>query len=227
MEYLDVFTKFGEPTGESIDRNIAHENGMFHKSIHVWIVNSKGELLVQRRNSNKKTYPNMLDTSFAFYIPVYENMPEDPTPYPAGDTAKFVEDTSEEGKYRLEITDAKVSDKAPPSIDYLFKQLRASTGYKGNIHVIAYPAYGASAQEITDRVEDLARKGFIADILCVDYGDITKPMGGGSEVRNQLDLTWKHFRGFSMSFHCATFTASQTNRSGFNSSIVAILNLPF
>lgn len=36
----------------------------------------------------------MLDTSFTFYIPVYNNMPEDPTPYPAGDTAKFVADNT-------------------------------------------------------------------------------------------------------------------------------------
>lgn len=74
MEYLDIFTKYGESTGEAIDRNIAHEKGMFHKSIHVWIVNSKGELLVQRRNSNKKTYPNMLDTSFAGHVSSGESL---------------------------------------------------------------------------------------------------------------------------------------------------------
>lgn len=37
---------------------------------------------------------DMLDTAFTFYIPVYEKMPEDPTPYPAGDSAKFVEDNT-------------------------------------------------------------------------------------------------------------------------------------
>ena len=76
MEYLDVFTKYGEPSGESIDRNIVHKEGMFHKSIHVWIVNSKRELLVQRRNSNKKTYPNMLDTSFAGHVSSGESLIE-------------------------------------------------------------------------------------------------------------------------------------------------------
>ena len=76
MEYLDVFTKYGEPTGESIDRNIVHEKGMFHRSIHVWIVNSKGELLVQRRDSSKKTYPNMLDTSFAGHVSSNEGLIE-------------------------------------------------------------------------------------------------------------------------------------------------------
>ena len=43
-------------------------------------------------NAYKKL--GMLDTPFTFYIPVYNNMPEDPTPYPAGDSAKFVEDNT-------------------------------------------------------------------------------------------------------------------------------------
>ena len=76
MEYLDVFTKYGEPTGESVERDIVHKEGMFHKSIHVWILNSKGELLVQRRDSSKKTYPNMLDTSFAGHVSSKEGLLE-------------------------------------------------------------------------------------------------------------------------------------------------------
>lgn len=43
-------------------------------------------------NAYKKL--NMLDTSFTFYIPVYNNMPEDATPYPAGDSAKFTTDNT-------------------------------------------------------------------------------------------------------------------------------------
>ena len=43
-------------------------------------------------NAYKKL--GLLDTAFTFYIPVYENMPEDPTPYPAADSAKFVSDNT-------------------------------------------------------------------------------------------------------------------------------------
>lgn len=43
-------------------------------------------------NAYKKL--DMLDTPFIFYIPVYNNMPEDPAPYPAGDTAVFEEDNT-------------------------------------------------------------------------------------------------------------------------------------
>ena len=37
---------------------------------------------------------DMLDTAFTFYIPVYNGMPADPTPYPAGDSAKFIADNT-------------------------------------------------------------------------------------------------------------------------------------
>lgn len=56
-------------------------------------------------NAYKKL--DMLDTAFVFYIPVYENMPEDPTPYPAGDTAKFEDDNT---KVYLDDIDTKGTD---------------------------------------------------------------------------------------------------------------------
>ena len=135
------------------------------------------------------------------------------------ETCRFVEDTSEEGKYRCELIDVNVKNKGK-SVAALQKRLRANNGYMGHLRVIAYPAFGASVVDITNRVEELAENGFIADVLIIDYQDITKPIGGGSEVRNQLDLISKHLRGFSMSFHCATMSASQTNRTGLSASQV-------
>ena len=135
------------------------------------------------------------------------------------ETCRFVEDTSEEGKYRCELVDVNVKNKGK-SVTTLQKRLRANNGYMGHLRVIAYPAFGASVVDITNRVEELAENGFIADVLIIDYQDITKPIGGGTEVRNQLDLISKHLRGFSMAFHCATMSASQTNRTGLSASQV-------
>ena len=53
-------------------------------------------------NAYKKL--DMLDTAFVFYIPVYNNMPEDPTPYPAGDNANFEDDNT---KVYLDDVDTK------------------------------------------------------------------------------------------------------------------------
>ena len=136
------------------------------------------------------------------------------------ETCRFVEDTSEEGKYKCELYDVNVTDRTK-SVAELQNRLRMNNGYTGNFRIIAYPAFGASVQEITDRVEELAENGYVTDVLIIDYSDITKPIGGGSELRNQLDLIWKHLRSFAMKFHCVVITASQTNRAGLNSSIVS------
>ena len=135
------------------------------------------------------------------------------------ETSKFVEDSCEQGKYRVELCDVKVKNKAK-SVATLQKRLRTNNNYTGNLKVIAYPAFGASVEQITNRVEELAEDGFVTDVLIIDYADITKPIGGGPEVRNQLDLMWKHLRGFAMKFHCAVITASQTNRTALNNSVV-------
>ena len=33
--------------------------GEYRQSVHTWIMNSKGEFLIQKRSPNKKTFPNM------------------------------------------------------------------------------------------------------------------------------------------------------------------------
>ena len=135
------------------------------------------------------------------------------------EACRFVEDTSEEGKFRYELVDINVKDRTK-SVNALQKRLRTNNSYLGHLRVIAYPAFGESVVGITNRIEDLAQEGFVADLLIIDYQDITQPIGGGSEVRNQLDLISKHLRGFSMKFHCTTVSASQTNRTGLNTSVV-------
>ena len=45
----------------------AHKKGLWHKSIHCWIVNAKppGFVLFQKRGKDKSVYPNALDISAA------------------------------------------------------------------------------------------------------------------------------------------------------------------
>lgn len=73
MEYIDIYTKLGEKTGKSMEKTMAHEQGLYHRAVHVWILNKKGELLIQRRSKNKRTFPGMLDISFAGHISKGEN----------------------------------------------------------------------------------------------------------------------------------------------------------
>lgn len=65
MEYLDILDEKGNKTGEVKTRQEVHSNGYWHKGVHIWILNSKKELLVQRRSANKDVYPNKLYISVA------------------------------------------------------------------------------------------------------------------------------------------------------------------
>lgn len=134
--------------------------------------------------------------------------------------ARFIEDDLNPGKWKSELIDVKVKSKSSKSVATLQKQMIMQNQHKGDLRVIAYPTFGASVEEICQRVEDLASENFVADVVIIDYADITKPIGGGTELRNQLDEIWKYLRGFSTKFHCLMITASQTNRTAWNSSKV-------
>lgn len=68
QEYLDVLNNKGAKTGEMVSYDEAHERGVTHRSVHVWFLNSRNELLLQKRSANKKAYPNLWDISAAGHI---------------------------------------------------------------------------------------------------------------------------------------------------------------
>ena len=71
MEFFDVVDEYGKPTGEVVSRDIAHKEGIRHRTSHVWIVrkSSKGyDILLQKRCLNKDSFPGMYDTSSAGHI---------------------------------------------------------------------------------------------------------------------------------------------------------------
>ncbi len=70
MEH-EMIDQLNEETGEVIgivDKDIAHRDGLWHKSVHVWIVNDKNQILLQQRCAEKKFYPNVWDSSFAGHV---------------------------------------------------------------------------------------------------------------------------------------------------------------
>ncbi len=72
MEYLDIVSETGEPTGEQIERTIAHEKGLLHRTSHVWLFRKKNDeiqVLLQKRCKDKDSYPGCYDISSAGHIP--------------------------------------------------------------------------------------------------------------------------------------------------------------
>jgi len=68
MEYLDICDSDGKLTGEKKTKKEAHEQGLWHRSVHVWIVNSKNEVLIQKRSPFTDNHPNKWDISAAGHV---------------------------------------------------------------------------------------------------------------------------------------------------------------
>lgn len=72
-EYFDILDTNGNPTGEKKIRAKVHKNGDWHKSVDVWIINPKKELLIQKRSPNKECYPNLWEVSCSGHANSGEN----------------------------------------------------------------------------------------------------------------------------------------------------------
>ena len=59
MEKWDLLDADGNPTGKTIVRGEPLHAGMYHLVEHIWIVDSKGRLLIQQRNPNLRLMPGV------------------------------------------------------------------------------------------------------------------------------------------------------------------------
>ena len=58
-ELVDVYDIEGNRTGKMVVRGTTIGDDEFFMAVHVWIANSKGELLIQKRGSKTNFMPNM------------------------------------------------------------------------------------------------------------------------------------------------------------------------
>ena len=59
-EWFDIVDENGNPTGETVEREYAHRNGIRHRTAHLWLVrshNGKIQILLQKRSANKDSHP--------------------------------------------------------------------------------------------------------------------------------------------------------------------------
>lgn len=65
---VDILTSGGESTGRVELRTTAHAMGLWHRTVHVWVLNIKKELLIQQRSPTKDIFPGLWDISAAGHI---------------------------------------------------------------------------------------------------------------------------------------------------------------
>ena len=67
-EKFDVLTETGEYAGRIETREDCHKYGFWHKAVALFIINSKDQVLLQRRSPNKKLWPNLWDISAGGHV---------------------------------------------------------------------------------------------------------------------------------------------------------------
>ena len=73
MELIEIVDEYGNFTGEVVDKDYAHDHNLLHNEVAIFILNSKGETLLQKRSSNKRYNPNMWAIC-AGHVDAYESL---------------------------------------------------------------------------------------------------------------------------------------------------------
>jgi isopentenyldiphosphate isomerase len=66
-ELIDVYDDDARPLG-TVERSVAHRDGLWHRALHCWLVTSDGALLAQRRAAEVRDWPGLLDISAAGHL---------------------------------------------------------------------------------------------------------------------------------------------------------------
>lgn len=72
-EFFDILDGNGNKTGKIKPRTKVHRDGDWHKAVHIWVINHKREILLQRRCATKDSNPNMLTISVAGHLSAGSN----------------------------------------------------------------------------------------------------------------------------------------------------------
>ena len=67
-ELIDICDENGHILGAAIPKSQVHQKGFWHHTVHIWIYNSKNEILLQQRTSTKEIFPNVWDIAVAGHI---------------------------------------------------------------------------------------------------------------------------------------------------------------
>ncbi len=73
-ELIDIVDENNTLLGIQKMKSAAHRDGLWHRTAHVWIYNSRGEILLQLRAKDKDLYPNLWDISAAGHLAAGEDV---------------------------------------------------------------------------------------------------------------------------------------------------------
>jgi replicative DNA helicase len=92
----------------------------------------------------------------------------------------------------------------------------------GRLFIKEYPTSTCTVHMIRNHVEKLSLKGFIPDVILIDYADIMRSSRQFDSLRHELKLIYEELRGLATELQIPIWTASQANRDSSNSEIVGL-----
>jgi hypothetical protein len=95
----------------------------------------------------------------------------------------------------------------------------------GRLIIKEYPTGSASVVTIRNHIEKLLLKGFIPNVIVVDYADIMRSTKSYDSLRHELKLVYEELRNMAMDLNVPIWTASQANRDSANADIVGLENM--
>jgi|10_taG_2_1085330.scaffolds.fasta_scaffold01019_21 replicative DNA helicase len=100
------------------------------------------------------------------------------------------------------------------------KKLASFSG--GKLIIKEYPTKIATVNTIKFHMGRLISSGFEPDLIIIDYGDLMRSRKGYEQKRYELESIYEDLRGFAMETRLPIWTATQSNREGFNDDIITI-----
>lgn len=95
----------------------------------------------------------------------------------------------------------------------------------GKLIIKEYPTGGATVGTIRSHLEKLALRGFVPNVLLIDYADIMRSTREYDALRLELKLIYEELRNLAMERGIPIWTASQANRDSSNSDVVGLENM--
>lgn len=93
----------------------------------------------------------------------------------------------------------------------------------GRLVIKEFPANSATINMLRQHVEKLSlTKGFVPDLITIDYADIMRSSRQFDALRHELKLVYEELRGWAMEMKIPIWTASQTNRDATDKESVGL-----
>ena len=92
----------------------------------------------------------------------------------------------------------------------------------GQLYIKEYPPKVATINTIKFHTGRLMSNGFEPDLIIIDYGDLMRSRRGYDQKRFELESIFEDLRALSMELKLPIWTATQSNREGFNDDVITI-----